>query len=132
MHALSNEVLMDEVRRADDARYRAMLDADLPALERLLAPQLSYTHSSAHRENRHEYLASLASGRVRYLDARRDGVTVQIHGDTAILEGHVVLQAIVDGASLRLDNRFLCVWLLEDGVWRMLAWASTPIPAPQQ
>ncbi|MGH8786853.1 MAG: nuclear transport factor 2 family protein [Cupriavidus necator] len=119
---------LTEVHRADDARYRAMLDGDLSALERLLASQLSYSHSSAHRENKREYLASLASGRVRYLDAQRDGVTAQIHGDTAVLEGHVVLQAIVDGESRRLDNRFLSVWLREGGAWQMLAWASTPIP----
>jgi hypothetical protein len=119
---------LNEVNRADEARYQAMLVNDLPALERLLAPQLSYTHSSAHRENKDEYLASLASGRVRYLDAQRDGVTTQVYGDTAVLEGHVVLQAIVDGMSRRLDNRFLSVWLREGSDWRMLAWASTPIP----
>jgi len=116
------------VLQADDARYRAMLDGDLATLAQLLAPGLSYTHSSAHREDREAYLASLASGRVRYLDALRDEVHVQIHGDTAVIEGHVLLHAMVDGVRRRLDNRFLSVWLREAGQWRLLAWASTPIP----
>ncbi|MCY1234018.1 hypothetical protein D9M72_465850 [compost metagenome] len=53
---------------------------------------------------------------------------MQVHGDTAVIEGHVLLHAMVDGTRRRLDNRFLSVWLRDAGHWRMLAWASTPIP----
>jgi hypothetical protein len=122
------ELLASEVLRSDDRRYQAMVSGDLVALDRLLAPALTYTHSSAHCENKKEYLASLSSGRVRYKTAQRDEVSVRILGETAILEGHVVLSATVDGVSRRLENRFLSVWSSQDDAWQLLAWASTPIP----
>jgi ketosteroid isomerase-like protein len=117
------------IHRADEERYRAMLDGDIHALERLLADDLSYTHSSAHTESKAEYLASLASGRVKYLDVQRDAVQARVYGDIAVLNGKVTLRAIVDGISRVLDNRFLSVWKRDaGGGWQMSAWASTPIP----
>ncbi|NDZ17524.1 nuclear transport factor 2 family protein [Variovorax sp. WS11] len=124
----SEEVLADEVLRADDARYEAMVNGDLAALDLLLSPELTYTHSSAHCESKKEYMASLSGGRVRYQATQRDEVSVRIRGEAAILEGHVVLLATVDGVPRRLDNRFLSVWLRRDHSWQMLAWASTPLP----
>ena len=117
-----------ELELADQARYRAMLDGDLAALDRLLHDGLSYTHSSALQEGKAAYLESIRSGRVRYLDAQVQEVSCQLHGDVALMQGKALLRAIVDGAERMLDNRFLSVWKREDGNWRMLAWASTPIP----
>lgn len=119
----------EAVRRADDDRYRAMLDGDLAALDRLLSEDLSYTHSSAHCESKSEYLASLKSGRVKYLLAQRDGVHLHVYGDVAVMNGTVLLKAVVDGIDRILDNRFLSVWKREISGWKMVAWASTPIPA---
>lgn len=123
------DALASAVLRADADRYRAMLAGDVDALDRLLSPDLTYTHSSAHRESKAEYLASLSSGRVRYESTRCDEVSVRINGETAILEGHSVFSALVDGVSRTLDNRFLSVWVLRNSKWQMAAWASTPIPA---
>lgn len=114
--------------RADEARYEAMVKGDLAALDRLLSPALTYTHSSAHTENKEEYLASLASGRVRYLATQRDTVSVRLLENAAILEGRVILSADVDGVTRRLDNKFLSVWTCADHAWQLIAWASTPIP----
>jgi hypothetical protein len=125
---ISEEDLIAQVLRADDDRYRAMVSGDIPVLERLLSPALTYTHSSAHCENKEEYLASLFSGRVRYQETQRDEVSVRILGEAAILEGHVVLWATVDSVSRRLENRFLSVWSNKGDAWQLVAWASTPIP----
>lgn len=118
----------DAVLRADDARYAAMLAGDLDALETMLGDELSYTHSSAHCEDKAQYLASLRSGRVRYLDVQRHQAKVRVHGDVATVDGHVLIRAEVDGIRRELDNRFLSVWKRRASGWQMLAWASTPIP----
>ncbi|CAN7771139.1 nuclear transport factor 2 family protein [Cupriavidus necator] len=117
------------LRQADQARYRAMLSGDLAALDALLADELSYTHSSALRESKAEYLGSIRSGRVRYLHASLAEVGQAVYGDMAVMQGKALLRAVVDGAERTLDNRFLSVWRRHRGAWQMLAWASTPMPA---
>lgn len=118
-----------QLKLADEARYRAMLAGDIAALEGLLAEELSYTHSSALREGKQAYLASLANGRVRYLDARLSDVEQTIYDGLAMMHGMVVIEAVVDGVERTLDNRFLSVWKRGGGGWQMVAWASTPVPA---
>lgn len=118
-----------QLKLADEARYRAMLAGDIAALEGLLAEELSYTHSSALREGKQAYLASLASGRVRYLDAHLSDVEQTIYDDMAVMHGMVVIEAVVDGVERTLDNRFLSVWKRGGDGWQMVAWASTPVPA---
>lgn len=117
------------VQHADDARYSAMLRSDIGELDGLLSDGLCYTHSSAHRQTKCEYLASLASGRIKYLQAQRDDVRLRVYGDVAVMNGNVQLKAVIDGVLRVLENRFLSVWKRDDGGWRMLAWASTPLPA---
>ncbi len=123
-----DELSITAVRQADERRYRAMLEGDLQALERLLDDDLAYTHSSALREGKREYLASLSSGRFKYLGVAQDEVRVLLHGDLAVMDGKVVLNAVVEGTERRLDNRFLSVWRHSAIGWQMLAWASTPVP----
>lgn len=126
--AREGDPALSELARADRERYRAMLDGDLAALDRLLHEGLSYTHSSALQEGKTEYLESLRSGRVRYLDAHVQEAVCQPHGEIALMQGKVQLRAIIDGVERVLDNRFLSVWKHDRSLWRLLAWASTPVP----
>ena len=42
----------EDVLAAEDERYRAMVDGDLDALDRLLADEASYAHSSGVRDTK--------------------------------------------------------------------------------
>lgn len=117
-----------EVLAADDARYAAMIALDAAALERLLADDLLYTHSSAMTDTKAGYLAALRSGKYRYKRARREDTTVRIHGNTAIVNGRVFIDVDVDGVPKSLANALVNVWVKSAAGWRMAAWQSTPIP----
>ncbi|HMO45171.1 MAG TPA: nuclear transport factor 2 family protein [Rubrivivax sp.] len=114
---------------ADARRYRAMRDGDLDRLAALLAEDLAYTHSSGVCDDKGQYLASMASGRFRYLQTATEEVEVRIYGAAAVMLGRARFHAIVDGAERRLDNRFLSVWTRAAEGWQMAAWSSSPIPA---
>ena len=117
-----------EINAAEDARYRAMTSNDLAALAALLGDDLIYTHSSAVVDDKAAYLESLRSGNVKYLAAKRDGVTVRGYGDTAIVHGHAQIEAEIHGERRSLDNLFVNVWTRRPGGWQMVHWASTAIP----
>ncbi len=118
------------ILEADDARYAAMIRADIPALERMLAEELLYCHSSGQVDTHTSYLAALRSGAVQYLEARRFDELVNVIGPVAVMCGTHQLRVLVGGQERMLNNRFTTTWLLQAGRWRLLSWASIPVPAP--
>lgn len=64
---------MNTVRAATDALYRAMLAHDIPALDRLLDPDVVYVHSPGFAETKQQFLDGVCDGlyvyeRVRPVD----------------------------------------------------------------
>lgn len=116
------------VLAAEDRRYRAMRDADLPALEELCAEELSYAHSSGVRDSRDEYLAKIGSGYYVYRRIDHPVERVEVVGDTAIVVGRMTADIEVQGVAKTIDNLALAVWARASGTWRLLAYAPTPLP----
>lgn len=119
-----------ELLAADDARYAAMIDGNFAALKDMLAEELLYCHSSGQVDTRASYLAALESGGVRYLDVQRFDELVHPVGSVALMSGLHRLRVLVGEQEKVLHNRFTTTWLLRDGRWVLLSWASTPVPAP--
>ena len=117
------------VLAAEEQRYRAMVDADLPALDRLCADELSYAHTSGVRDTKEQYLGKVRSGYYRYLDVEHPVERVEVVGDTAIVVGRMTADLIVDGMPKSIDNLALAVWVRSaDTGWRLLAYAPTRLP----
>jgi ketosteroid isomerase-like protein len=117
-----------DVLAAEDRRYRAMLDADLDALDRLCADELSYAHSSGVRDTKAEYFAKVRSGYYRYLAVEHPVERVEVLGDTAIVVGRMTADLVVDGVRKTIDNLALAVWTRTGDGWRLLAYAPTRLP----
>ena len=115
---------------AEDRRYRAMLDADLAALEELCAEELSYAHSSGVRDTKAEYLGKVRSGYYVYMRIDHPTERVEVVGDTAIVVGRMTADLTVAGTPKTIDNLALAVWARTPAGWRFLAYAPTQPPAP--
>ena len=118
----------DAVLAAEDARYRAMQDADLAALDALCADELSYAHSSGVRDTKAEYLGKVASGYYRYHRIDHPVERVEVAGDAAIVVGRMTADLDVDGVPKTIDNLALAVWTRASGDWRLLGYAPTRLP----
>ncbi|MGY1707362.1 nuclear transport factor 2 family protein [Geodermatophilus sp. SYSU D00697] len=113
---------------AEDRRYRAMVEGDLTALDALLAPGMTYTHSSGRRDTKDEYLDKLRSRYYVYRSAEHPVERVEVSGDAAVVVGRMTADVDVDGVPKELDNLATAVWTRADGDWRLLAYASSPPP----
>jgi hypothetical protein len=60
------DVVAKQISALEARRYRAMTDADIAALEELLAADLVYTHSNATSDSKQSYLDKVASGHFDY------------------------------------------------------------------
>ena len=120
---LEREVLDHEARRCD-----AMVAADLSTLDRLLSDGLSWTHASAHLDDKAGFLAKLADGSLRYLEIRRSDERVRLHDAAAVVTGVADMRAAINGQERQLRNRYTNVWTKSGNGWQMIAWQSTAAP----
>ena len=116
------------VLAAEDERYAAMVEADLEALDRLCADELSYAHSSGVRDTKAEYFAKVRSGYYRYLAVEHPVERFEVLGDTAVVVGRMTADLVVDGVRKTIDNLALAVWTRTGSDWRLLAYAPTRLP----
>lgn len=121
----------EEVRAADARRFEAMVRRDREALDRLLADDLIYTHSTGQVETKTQFLASIASGGLVYRSIQPREVQVRLLGDVAVLTGRAELGVRAQERDMDLAVRFTSVYVRRDGVWRMAAWQSTRIEPPR-
>ena len=117
----------DEVRGLESERCAALIAADMEALERLLAADLVFVHGSGRTEGKSALLAAISSGRLRYLDIRRDGLKVTLLGEAAIVAGTVETDVETGGEKKRLASRFVSVWARRDGRWSLVHYQATPL-----
>jgi ketosteroid isomerase-like protein len=120
-----------EAAAAEAERYTAMAAGDLAALDRLLADDLVYTHSTGVRDTKDAYLASLRDGVVAY-DAV-DHVIEQVlrSGDTVLIFERMHARARLNGRPVSLSSKALAVWRRSGASWALIAYQPTPTPSPE-
>lgn len=114
-----------EVLEVTRQRFAAMVRADVPELDRLLAGELTYTHSNGQVETREKFLASIAAKTLIYRSIEPSGVEVRVYGEAAVATGQVDMKVTAAGKDLAFAARFTAVYVREDGVWRLAAWQTT-------
>ncbi len=95
----------------------------------VLADDLGYVHSTGRVENREQLIDSIVSGKLRYLSIEPSERHVSLQGPTAaIVQGIVRIQARAGDQAVDFPARYLAVYGLEDGDWRLRAWQSLRLP----
>ena len=116
------------LRRADAERLAAMVAADRPTLERLLAPELSYAHSSGSVQNRSELLEALGAGTLRYTAIRTREVAARAFNSTGVVVATADLEVMAGGAPRSIAIGYTATYLRRSGRWQLVAYRSTALP----
>jgi ketosteroid isomerase-like protein len=118
----------DDIHRAEEARYDAMMRADGPALAAVLADEFQYHQPSGNVATKASYIASFASGEVKIKSAKRYDVKIRVYGDVATAMGSTVVDLERKGEAQVVDLRYLNVWVQRDGRWQLVARQSAIKP----
>jgi hypothetical protein len=117
------------VLAAEYARFAAMAAADPEAMRRWLAEDLAYVHSTGAVENREQLIEAIQRDRLRYLAVTPSERHVDFMGTgAAYVRGRARFQVESGSKRLDFDSRYLAVYGLEAGVWRLRAWQSLRVP----
>jgi ketosteroid isomerase-like protein len=114
-----------EVVAAMESWKAAMLKKDAAALDRLLHPDLTYSHSDARLESKADVLQSIPAGKLNVQDIRFGENTVRVYGNTAVVRGDLAVTVTTAGAPNTLNLNVLQVWLKGPKGWQLVARQST-------
>lgn len=111
------------------ARVRAMVAADIEALDDLLHDDLVFGHTNGLSDDKTAYLAKFRSGAVRYFDADHRVDTAKVFGATALVKSRLTMKVELATGVLQLNVIALTVWVLDRDHWRMVAHQPTIVSA---
>lgn len=119
-----------QVLQAEKDRFAAMVKADRAALEKILADDLTYTHSNALFESKEQFIKSVTGGTIDYVSVvpSESDWKVRVNGNTAIVNGVAAVNVIDHGKDLKFKLRFTTVHTNRGGTWQLQAWQSTRFP----
>jgi Domain of unknown function (DUF4440) len=110
---------------SDRARFEAQVKADVATLEKLLAPELTYVHSSGVLDSKDGYIGAIKSGKTKYKSIVPEEVTARTFGDVTIVNGKATVDLLSDGKDVHLLLRYTDVWVKRDGKLQMVSWQAT-------
>ena len=117
----------EEVKKAELELARLQVKADWKQYAAHLTDDFVRTTNTGQFQNKEETLADLRSGTSVILDAIPEELQVRIHGDSAILTGHLTALTRQNGGVTTLFSRFTAIFVKQDGQWLLAAWQATRV-----
>ncbi|MEN0108325.1 MAG: nuclear transport factor 2 family protein [Pseudomonas sp.] len=125
---MSDSEAIQQVRAAEAARNRALLEGDVQGLSALVSDELVHIHATGQVDDKAGYLRLVESG-IRFLQVERKDLKVQVNGDVAVATGRLAqrIEFRASGERRDMDVVTTQVWLRRDNVWRQISFQATNV-----
>jgi ketosteroid isomerase-like protein len=122
------DTIVAEIRRREDERGQALLNADWAALASLMADDLVHIHATGLVDDKTTYLDG-ARTKLDYLRFERKSYDVRVHGDIAVATGLLDQQVRIKGPGTVVDVQAATtqVWIKKDSAWVQSSFQATRI-----
>ena len=118
---------IQEVQAAESTWVQAHLDLDLETIANLMAEDYQRIDDRGRLQTKETVLAAYQREYRHWDQAESDQLSVQIHGDLAILIGRWQARGENQGVAFDYAARFVSIYVHKQGRWKMLFEQSTPI-----
>jgi ketosteroid isomerase-like protein len=101
---------------------------DVKALEKLLADDLIYAHSTGIVDNKQTYLSKIGEGRQVYKTVDHQKIEVRLHGSSAVT--HCIMRMAGTNQAGPFDDKVMMihVWVKKGASWILAAHQTTKVP----
>jgi len=117
-----------EATKANDAWLAALVSGDADAIDRLLTSDFTYVHSSGTLDAREFLMDAFRSGRRKYTQYWADGIESRAYPGTVVINGVSHIRLNPRSEEMKIEARFIAVWVDQGGAWKLAAWHSTRLP----
>ncbi|MBL8227594.1 MAG: nuclear transport factor 2 family protein [Bryobacterales bacterium] len=116
-----------DVEAAEKAWAKATTTNDYATLEKVIAPEMVYTHSNGEADSKQLFIDNLKNNVRKYHDIVYDKMSVKVVGNTAIVNVTGMLKVTTRGTRGEVKVCFLHVFVKRGGAWQLLAHQSARI-----
>jgi len=109
---------------------RAQVEGDRAALERIIADDFILVGGDGSRVGKASHIAEFTAPEMDLQPVVVTETVEHVWPDGAALGGTVALSGTFGGVPFRQTLRYMDVWALRDGHWRVVYGQATRIPAP--
>lgn len=115
-----------QVLEIDQLRAEAMIEPDLPTLDRITAEDYTHVESSGKARSKAEFLDGLRRGEYRFVTFVIDENLVRVYGDVAVVTGRYHNDIITQqGRQPTKFARHIRVYVRRAGAWLNVAHQAT-------
>ena len=116
----------NDVRKAEEAWAAAVKASDAPAVEKLLANDLVYTHSTGNVDSKTDYLSKMKAGTQKYTDLQYSGMKIRtFNGNTGVVNSQLRMIGATNGTPFDNTVYVIHVWVKQGGSWKLVAHQTT-------
>ena len=120
----------NEVREAEAVLADAIIHGDVAAFDRLFAANFTHGSQSGRFRTKAEWMKGKVQGNSSYISFDVTDLQVRVVDDTAVVTGVSTPKwRESDGSVGSGQFRFLRVWSKRNGVWQVVAFQATEVPA---
>ena len=111
----------------DRAWREAVLKKDFNAVEKMLAGDLVYAHSTGIVDTKTSYLAKLRSGKQLYRTMDQQSVSVRLHGDAVITHSWMHVTGVNQSGEFNDKVMMIHLWVKKGGHWILAGHQTTRV-----
>lgn len=126
--ALSQTSTETTVAEIEKQRFAALVSKDYGYLDKVLAEDLYYCHSSGLIDTKTSFIQSIKDGKLTYQEMNAEELKVRIYGKTAVITGTCGAKILSNGQQINTRFRFTDVYVKRKAGWQMVSWQSLRIP----
>ncbi len=116
---------VEGAKAAERAWGAATASGDLATLEKIIADDLSYTHSTGDVDTKAVLIGNMKNGSRKYLEMTYEKLEARLYDNAAVVMADARIKTSVNGAApVPAHLRFLHVWVYQKGTWRLAAHQS--------
>ncbi len=118
----------DAVKAAEKVWAEATVKGDAAALGKVLADDLTYTHSTGDVDTKAMFIGNLTGVR-KYHKIDFESIETRLYGNTAVsICTAQIATSMGGGAVAPAHLKMLHVWVMQGGNWRLVAHQSLRLP----
>jgi ketosteroid isomerase-like protein len=115
----------EAVTKAEAAWKDAVIKGDRSSLEKLMADDLSYTHSSGKTQTKEEFIKEATGGALNYKGIDFEDTRMRQYGDAVVITHKATITSVQTGTShLYLTE----VWAKVHGQWQLATRHALKLP----